>query len=399
VSQYDGTLIDAATGKIITRKRLFANENDFYCEPKFMLSPDGKTFRFGLRTSKLTRGVKFSFMGIGVNKMMDKAQQSNSVEVFTLNEKLEITKTVKLSIPEAYLFITCTINNRQEIVAASYDDNRNIFIEKYDAESGKLVTKQTVRVESRNNREFEPRLYTSKQNPDIAYLTIDYINQEKDKTLGIYRVDFASNKVSRNETIIDKPFRKDGEKQYVQVNEKAGKPDADDWRNLETRKVIEYNDKLIVCTEVVYMYRRDVIEPGTTHVSQGRPTWITGDVIVNILDKDLKPLSMQVVPKHNQLFTTVGACSSFYIRGNSLLLVGATDKGSGLHAVYAQVNIASGKLEKIEIMEKKDISKKDPPDPLATVWFEDGFVINYLDPDGFFVIKKISTSMQQVSYQ
>jgi len=37
-------------------------------------------------------------------------------------------------------------------------------------------------------------------------------------------------------------------------------------------------------------------------------------------------------------------------------------------------------------------------DPQSTIWFDDGFVVNYLDEDGFISIKRIETNMQKVSY-
>src|SRR6185436_11809251 len=115
---FEGWIIDAKTGKVITKKMLYKGNNDIFVEPKLLVSPSGDQFYLGIRETALSKGIKILPYGIGYNKTMDKYVKTSSLTFFTVNDKLDIISTAKISINEEENFINCGITLNKELVIA-----------------------------------------------------------------------------------------------------------------------------------------------------------------------------------------------------------------------------------------------------------------------------------------
>ena len=87
----------------------------------------------------------------------------------------------------------------------------------------------------------------------------------------------------------------------------------------------------------------------------------------------------------------------FYIKDNVLYLVSGKNSWTGFHAVFASVDLTTGKLLKYSMLDKNP-AKGCIIDPQSTVWFNDGPVINYLYASGIQKTMKIVTNSEKLSY-
>src|SRR5688500_607953 len=206
-NEFDAMLLDPNSGKLILKKNLYTGTEDFVCEPKLLTpSPTGEVY-FGVRETGYKKGVRVFAYGIGYSKSLEKYNVSSAFSFFTVNEKLEISNRIKLPVNEVDAFISCGISTTKQLLVASTEEN-NIKVEKFDMATGKSAGKLTASIDVRNNRDYETNLFVSKVHPDKAYMTVEYVNGEKDRTLALFQLNFSTKKVIRDEQSYDKSYMK-----------------------------------------------------------------------------------------------------------------------------------------------------------------------------------------------
>lgn len=157
-------------------------------------------------------------------------------------------------------------------------------------------------------------------------------------------------------------------------------------------RIIDTEERVIVFEEVKYSYQ-------SPQVNSDRIYWTTGDGLISVLNSSMKPLTYTVIPKRFRLNGPVGLSSSLHVKDNKIVLVSGYDKGKGRTAIYAQIDASSGKIETIEEFKKDEIGGNYQVYPQATLWFDDSFILSYLDVDGAMLrIKRIQANLQKFSY-
>jgi hypothetical protein len=366
-NNFEGWIIDAKTGKVITKKMLYKGNDDILIEPKLLVSPSGDQFYLGIRETALSKGIKIMPFGIGYNKTMDNYVKTSSLTFFTVNDKLDIISTAKISINEEENFINCGITLNKELVIAT-NTNADIKVEKFDLTSGKSNGKLVTSIDTKDDKRlFSPNLFVSKKDPNRAYMTIEFVNHDKNKTAGLYGFDFSSKKILRNEQVFDKAYKKETRNEYKEVGKKQDKPDFDRLDDLRFTTLLEYNDQLVVLKEIKYSYT----EMGNG--SKAYSTYFNTDALLTIYDARLQPTSQQFIPKNNVSPINLGLSSAMHIKDDKLHIVsGFAAKGTAYAALYSSCNLKTGELQTSELVAKQEIGKKYPPDSPATVWFDDG---------------------------
>ena len=120
-------------------------------------------------------------------------------------------------------------------------------------------------------------------------------------------------------------------------------------------------------------------------------------LIVYSTDK-LEKLSTAIVPKKIELAAPIGMFSSLHINGDKLYYVSAHLRPLLTAAVAGIFDLATLKMIKMDIVDKKEIDNTDPADPKATLWFKDSYAIPYIKGKGGLRIKRVETSLQKFSY-
>ena len=387
-NQFDALLLEPATGKVITRKNIYKGSEDYFMEPKLFFIPKDNSFKLGIRKSLLTKSVKISFFGSGVEKAMTAGRSTSSFELISINGQLETTGKVELPVKKDLQFLDCGNNSEGVLFFSYYEGGQNIGLQRISPDGTNSEDYRHVSFDARDKSGFNTGFFISRAEPDVAYITIECTNSDKDKTLGIYRIDFRQTGNQNDVTVLTKAYKKEHKNDYSPFNKDAGKPDTDLWNNLKTVAVLDHEDKVIVVNEVQF----------TQLIERTGIMWNTGDAIVSLYDKKMHLQSQVIIPKEMRILTSIGSASSYFIRGNKLYILSANSHKITYNALYVCIDLATGKLLQYSHPDRGEAKKRNPVDPGSTLWFRDGFMVNYLDPSGFLVIKKISTDSQKFSY-
>lgn len=371
-------LLNPQNGKIIKQAAIFeklADPADKDVTIKALQNTASSDVKFAVRYSD----KKAPDLTLGLN-------------IVSFNDDLEITSTDKIPLGTTGQFVNCALNSRGDLIFLSAEDNNQFKAQSFRAKTWIPQKKLFFSFQPRKKSRFLADLYLSELNPDVAFVYIDYKNEEKDDIRAIHKLDFENEKVFSYEKTLNKDFIKEAKSGFEVINKKIDKPDYGDWDKMKVIDIIDNGESVLVAQEVRYSY--DSPSPNSL-----RTYWTTGDGLLVLLDKNMKPVSQTIIPKRFRINVPVGVSSSIHIRDNKILWLSGYDKGSGRTAIYARIDIQTGKLEKIEELTKKDIKGRYPADPQATLWFKNNFILSYLDSDAVMLrITRMQANLQNFSY-
>lgn len=316
---------------------------------------------------------------------------TRGMNIVTLDDDLQTISNEKIPLGNNGIYLNCAINSRGDFVFLSAEENNQLKLQTFEAKTWIPKKKILIPFHPRKKSKFFAELYLSSFNPDHVFVYVDYLNNEKEKIRAIHKINLSTETFFSYERILDEDIRnvKSG---YKTVNTKLDKPDFDDWDNMKLISIIDNGERVIVFEEVRYSYK-------SPQVNSDRIYWTTGDGLINFLNSDMEPLTRTVIPKRFRLNGPVGLSSSLHKKGSKIVLVSGYDKGKGRTAVYAQIDANSGKIEIMKELKKDGIRDNYPADPQATLWFNDSFILSYLDADGAMLrIKRIQANLQKFSY-
>ncbi len=388
-SQLSGVLIDPLTGNIIATKLLFSYRNDVFTQLLFIRNEKANDLKIGVRTTLEKKQIKISLYGIGLEKMIRTAEENyektDSFQIISLTENLSEAKTINFPVQKDMRIIQCVSNEKGELYVAYFDGEKNISIQKYDADESNLLGTNNVVFEPKDKSEFTSDLFLSNTDNSVAYLCIDFTNSDKDYNLLVYRLDFSSsgNTSPSASVIIDKNYRKASEASYIAPDKEATKLDTKKWDNMKVVNVVDTKDEVVIFKEVYY----EEIVGNMMSYSQQHPEYYTGDAIVSIYDKDMKLISEQIIPKEMEFNFEMGISSSLHIQdGRKLSIVSVTNKKKNWgNVLYSEIDLSTNKLTKYNLLERSSTDRQELPDPRSVIWFDDGFEINFLSGKGLGV--------------
>jgi hypothetical protein len=390
-NEFDGMLLDAKSGKLLLKKNLYTGAEDFVFEPKLLIPSATGDFYFGVRETAYKKGLRVFPYGIGYSKSLEKYNVSSAFSFFTVNDKLEITNRAKLPVNETDEFIDCGITTSKHLIVASAEGS-NIKLEKFDLSTGKSAGRFAASIDARNRSEYQTNLFVSRVDPDKAYLAVEYTNSEKDKTLALVQFNFATKKIIRDEQAYDKSYMKSYKQEYTLSIKDAEKPEFDKLEYLAFTNLAEYNDKLIVFKEIKYQ----VHNGGTGSSSATR--YYCKDGMLTVYDDKLKIVSQQLIPKTVVGFFDLGRSSSMQVKDDKVHIVsGLMHNSLKFGTLYTMYDLKNARVEKYEKLSKQQIANGHPAEASATLWFDDGFIVNYLEQESIFKVR-FTSNLQKVSY-
>ena len=371
-------LIEPQTGEIVKQLDNFgdiAKGGASYYELKFLVNESMNEIKLGIRYYE----EKLPAITRGMN-------------LVTLDYDLKVVSNEKIPLVNNGLYLNCALNNNGDFVFLSAEENNQLKVQTFEAKTWIPQKRILIPFHPRKKSKFFGELYLSSFNPDHAFVYVDYLNDEKEEIRAIHKIKFSTETFFSYERVLGKDFIKNVKAGYEIVNKKLDKPDFDDWDKMKVIRIIDNGERVIVFEEVRYSYQ-------SPQVNSDRIYWTTGDGLINFLNSNMKPLTHTVIPKRFRLNGPVGLSSSLHIKENKIMLVSGYDKGKGRTAIYAQIDASSGRIDKIEELKKDRIRDNYPADPQATLWFDDSFILSYLDADGAMLrIKRIQANLQRFSY-
>jgi hypothetical protein len=379
-NDYLGYLIDPKTGNVTLRKEIFNGDDQFYQQPVFLYAPDGSFFKLALRVSNFTRTAHNPLLMFKMNKVAQEYFDTNDFKLLEFDNALNVKSTIKPVLEQGY-FIGATTNSRGDVFLMTEFSQGFIKIAKY--ESGKTtpakVLQQPVSINDdiiSNLKDFH--LITSKDDPSILFFAGTYMDGDKDRELVVSKFNFNDGTVSGNVQLMNKDYFKTLEKSYVPFSKKFDRVDLGSKNEMKIKNVVENDGKLIAAL-TSYSVREGNAMAGT-HTSIE-----AFDLLINIYDNKANLQYQQIIPRSYGSFFTSRLAIGLHCKDNMLYIIANNNKGiAGLRAIYSQVDLKTGAIANITPIDKHDIKSWYAVDPLAAFWFDDQFVLSYLQDKGWY---------------
>ncbi|SDD74432.1 hypothetical protein [Pedobacter soli] len=390
-NQFNAYLLEEKTGKIFSQKLIYDGSKDFVEAPEFFFSNDGSYFKMASRLTGLKRKVHVGLPIVGfltALKVDKDFNESQSYTVIDFNEKLEQVQKMEPEMPDG------------DSWKASCGDDGSFIISTVDATKGKChvatylssnptpLKTVSIPIDAFNQEEVSSISFASSKTPLINYIAIFYKNMNKERSLLTARIDFNDGTYTYNKEVFDKAHIKELQKSFVPVSKKFDDLAFSDSKFMNIRHIAEYNNKLLV-----------TISPRSVISSSHGSITSEGSVLINAFDQQMKPLYHQFIPR-DYASTSMGEGSevSFNLAKNTLrILANQTDGFTAVATMYAEMDLESGKINKINMISKDDIKNSYYANTEYISWLNDSFVIPFVERRGIFS-NKVDLQLLQLKY-
>ena len=236
--------------------------------------------------------------------------------------------------------------------------------------AGKLSAQLPIRI---FNIKLQPVTSIDPFDPDALLVGLHYRSKGNGITNQVFNFKFSTKKVMvTGEDDLGKSFKKSLELNEIKDLQKGS---LTDMEALKVVDIIATKEKIAVVKEIQFAQYSSVNSGGM---------WFRNDVLVlSIYDRSMKLLKTISLDKKYEANMPVGRSIGIKAMGEKLHFVMAAVEGVLKYAtVYATVDLANQKLEQFKMLDKASIPKDRTIEGGASLWFDDGFLIEYLDAKG-----------------
>ena len=388
---YTGFIIDQKTGKVIAQKELLKGSEQYYMQPVFLIAPDGSSFKIAVRTSGFTKGIHNPLLMFKMNKVAEEYFTTTDFQLLEFSGSLDVKSTIKPVLEQGYFLGGVTNKNGDVFFMTDYSQGY-IKIAKY--ENGKTtpvkVLQQTVNINDdiiANLKDMH--LFTSKTDPQALFFAATYFNGNKDRELDVFKFNFKTGTIGSNSQIMDKPYLKDLAKAYVPFSKKFDDVTLGGKDEMKIRNMVENDGKLIVALSSYTVY---------SNAQTGHSSISAFDLLVNVYDDKTNLQFQQIIPRSYSSISMVRLGIGMHCKNNILYLTANNNKGIiGYKALYGQVDLKTGSIINITGIEKNNIKRSYAIDPYGSFWFDNQFVLSYMEEKGLFDTSE-DAHMQLLNY-
>jgi len=382
-------LLDPSNGKILIEKVIFDGPQEYLVFP-FVFTGEGNIFKFAVRQSGFERGLHVGLMDvfslISLNKYYKQYRETKDFDVIDFNEKLEPVTKIKVA-KNAGSFLDMTANNQGDLFI-NWFDNGSMNILRYDSgksnPSSQLACNITVEDAVLHQLNDNILLSPSKKNSNVLYYSLVFRNADKEMELGIGKLDFSTGKKQYENELLTRDAIKSLQKSYVPVNKKMDSPDLGYVRGLDVRMLSEFGDRVVVSLT------SQVVTASSNYVSVTEY-----NVLLNAYDTDLKLKYQQLVP--TSYSASIALPIGYHYHNNKLYVISNDKHRLTYYATYSVFDLATGQCDKMYPLTKRKIGSDDAAAGSSVLWFENDFVVPYLDKK-MLSVSKYNVSLQQNSY-
>jgi hypothetical protein len=297
------------------------------------------------------------------------------INMITLSADLEISMKVLLP-ADSRTFIDIHTSKQGDIFLTSMV-NGKLIAEQFDKE-GEVKRKLQVDLDIRNKSSYTPvsRLDTFANNTLVA---IQYLNENKDKAINLYRFDFDAEKVkSAPPVLLDKAYFG-----ILEEKEPDAKKRLKPIDEMVPVDILTTQDKVVLVKEIrtLYSTTRSVAALNTA-------------AVVSVFNKELKPLHETILNKSYQAYASFNSQLISFIHNEKLYVLSPeSDAGIANYSDYCYIiDLSADKKEK-----KKLPNAGGLIDAASTVWFKNSCILGSLYKD--FAMEKGKTKLRVMTYE
>jgi hypothetical protein len=390
---YKAYLLDPATGKILIEKVIYTGTDDYLDFVK-VITGEGAYFKLCVRQSAFERRMHVAlpslFSIISENKYIRQLNQTQQLEVITLNEKLETINSFKPPVANGTM-ITWNGNKQGDLFIA-WLNGPQIEVYQFPAGSTSPTKQLNASVEIKQDNTVIPSedfiLLPSPTNNNIVYYGLSYTNPNKEAELGVGKLDFSAEK----KFFVTEEFNKDHvkalQKGFVPVIKKLDEADLGSRRDLHIKHLAEVDGTLIATVASQTASSSSINSSGS---------WITeGSTLINGYNADLSTKFQQIMPSGYTIPNKTLPSGFHPLKNKLYVLVNNKTGMATLNGILGCLDVSTGKWDKMEILSKKHIDNSDYASG-AVLWFGTSYIVPYLSPRGMMK-NKFDITLQLNNY-
>jgi len=381
-NKFIGYLLDETTGKLIMQKIIYEGKKDYFEQPDFFFSEDGSYFKMSVRLTNMKRTIHFG-------STAKEFKSSQSYTIIEYNSNLEQAQKMEPQMPAGDTWNASCAKDGTFIISTFDTENRKINIATYLSSNPKPLKVVSMPIDLYKDKDDEVSSITcaSSKTPLINYVALFYRNSNKEFSSYIARVDFNTGTYILAKEIFDNDHIKALRKSFVPVNKKIDDIEFKNPKYMNIRHLEEYNDKLLVSIASKY-----------TMSSQYQTITFDGSVLMNIYDQALKPLYYQFIPRNYKSQLSEGSKVSYNLKDNVLrILANQQDGLLSVSTIYTEMDLNSGKINKMNFIPKNDIKSSYYANTEAVSWLNESFITPFVERAGSFS-KRVDIQILQMKY-
>jgi len=307
-----------------------------------------------------------------------------SMNMITFDKDYNIIANDLVPVLNSGYFVDCGLNSNGDFVLLSMSETGMLTAQAFGAKTWIPKTKISLDLPIKDKSRYRAGLRFSSHTAENVFVFAEYTNKDKEALSTVFKLNFTRGTYASREMGLDKKAVKEISGNY-RPEKGMKRPDFGSWDNMRFADIIDHGDRIVIFREVLSAYG-----------SQTRTYTTTGDAFLSIMDKDMKPVADAVIPKKFVTTSAEGISSALHVHNNNLLVISGNGDRDGL---LANIDIQTGRINKIETLEKQSIRSKYPCEPRATLWFKNGFAVPYIDPDvKISGVYRLQTNLQLYNY-
>lgn len=381
------TLLNPATGKVVSEKTILNNDASGYSEVQLLKSENGDVQQILVRHTKWSGKI-----GFNTAKMKKEVRQTGKIALYSISKDLSIAPTASYT----------ANNDNLQFFAADLAANGDLYIlwatendlqlEQYAKNGNGSTARLTTSFKWVQKWDANASLKVNPSNAAQVLMAVDYAGDD-DKRLKSALFDFGEKKVKVADEVMSNKYRDELEQHLETPEGFKNKIEKRFFNHFCIVDLAFHNNRPIVIKEM-----RGFLPP-PTNKTHGR--WFNGDAIITVYDQNMTVAKNFFINKYYDAFIGyAGQSFGYRIKNNRLQFL--TNDNGGVMAfttLFGSIDLEAMKWEKLtHVKEGSSVAKRtNPVEAGATAWFSSTILLNYLKKPLFDL--DITSRMQVMTFQ
>ncbi len=375
ISRIEGILIDAATGSVIQEKVLFTLKGDAYVIAKLLRNKDGEFQHLMVRHTRWD-GEE----GFNTRKIEAEIKQSKKIELYAIAKDLTATVAHEYGINQDVYYYNSVVTPDGGLMVLWMNKGAEVVLEQFKGDG--VESRVVLPLDWDKKTEIYTALKVNDDKPSQVLCGILY--KKDDNMITTMLVDMENKTTKSFDEKINKEYRKQLEDQAQAFNSKRVIIEPMFFNEVYISELDFYQDKVIVIKEM-----------GTP----ANNSYVNGDALITVLDKDMKLLKHFFV---NKQYRDQGRGESVAanVAGDKLRFVANDNYGMGTYAfLYGEIDLKQ--LQWLKLTRIKEENRESFATPLRawhTIWLPNSMLLNQ-GGDPSMLGKKIKGVLNPATYE
>lgn len=364
---YKAYLLDKNSGKLLSEKIIYTSNPDFIEEPELYFAKDGSYFRMSVRLTAMKR--KVSILAVSTS---DKAfRNTQGYSVVNFDDQMNQRQKIQPQFPDGETWTASNSTDGSLFITVVNSTAGKINAGMYTSTGAEPISTVSIPLDLKKGSEIQSIRSLSGAQPFINYLSVVYVDQNKEVALLTTKINFANKTFESVKEAFDSKHVKMLEKAFVAVNKKYDDLQFSKLEFLSIKHMQEFENNLLVS-----------VAPGYEQRGGSGAGNFEGSILINVYDQDFKSAYHQFIPRTYMSVSGEGSEVSYSLSSsNTLRMVANVRPGSlsGLSSVLAEMNFKTGQMLRLNRIPGDDVKSGFYVHAPSVIWLNDVCILPYFD--------------------